>query len=274
MLGPVHPQARLSLGELRRQSRSARDAQMELAKRLSWRIYSHLGMPFLKGALWIGLTPNQLTWLSILVGLAAAALLAGGGYATGIVAAVLLQAMVAMDYADGALARLTGQTSLNGLYLASIAFDIVGPLLFFAIAWGVHRRGGSEWYLLAGFGGAMAYLFNRHFYNAKIVMAVIGDKTGLARALTNSAGEPPAGGGAGAGGRPRSWRAALLAVLDFPWPMRIFVNVLTVAALADRMAWLSIFYGIAYPVAVILVLRKEARSGLDWVYRWAGEVKP
>ena len=145
-MNPTYPDARLSLAELKRKSRDARDRYKSDSKSVSWRIYSYMGMPFLKCALWIGLSPHQVTLLGILSGFLACGLLAYGGYAAGIIAAVFLQAMVAIDYADGALARLTGRTSLSGLFFDLIAIDIVGSVLFFSIGWGLYRTHLTEWY--------------------------------------------------------------------------------------------------------------------------------
>ena len=76
------------------------------------------------GATWIfarlGWPPNAVTAGFIVCGLAAGAVLALGGLASAIVAAVLVQAYLLLDCADGELARWSGRTSATGVYLDGI----------------------------------------------------------------------------------------------------------------------------------------------------------
>jgi hypothetical protein len=94
-----------------------------------------------------GLTPNQVTTASMLIGALAAA-----GFATGqrwglIAGALLLQMSFTADCIDGQLARYTGQFSRSGAWLDSV-FDRAKEYLAFAgLAIGAGRMGDDVWLL-------------------------------------------------------------------------------------------------------------------------------
>jgi hypothetical protein len=106
-----------------------------------------------------GLTPNQVTLISVAVGVLAAA-----GFATGerpgmIAGALLLQAAFTLDCVDGQLARYSRQFSKLGAWLDSI-FDRTKEYVVFAgLAIGASRTGDPVW-LLAG--AALAMQTTRH----------------------------------------------------------------------------------------------------------------
>jgi len=76
------------------------------------------------GATWVfarlGWPPNAVTAGFIACGVAAGAVLALGGLASAIAAAVLVQAYLLLDCADGELARWSGRTSATGVYLDGV----------------------------------------------------------------------------------------------------------------------------------------------------------
>jgi archaetidylinositol phosphate synthase len=85
-------------------------------------------------------SPNQLTSLRLLVGLAAAAAFVPGTYLWSNVAALLLVVSNFLDHTDGELARMTGKTSRFG-HLYDLASDaLVTIALFVAIGAGVSAR--------------------------------------------------------------------------------------------------------------------------------------
>ena len=65
----------------------------------------------------LGLSPNQLTGLMILAGVAAGFALLIPGLTGAILAAVLVQVYLLLDCSDGEVARFTGRTSVTGVYL-------------------------------------------------------------------------------------------------------------------------------------------------------------
>ncbi|MGH8229431.1 MAG: CDP-alcohol phosphatidyltransferase family protein [Steroidobacteraceae bacterium] len=85
------------------------------------------------------ITPNHLTTVRLLVGLAGAAAFVPGTYGWSNLAALLVIASNFLDHADGELARMTGRTSRIG-HLYDLASDAaVTILLFVAMGIGVGR---------------------------------------------------------------------------------------------------------------------------------------
>jgi phosphatidylglycerophosphate synthase len=96
-----------------------------------------------------GFTPNQVTTVSLLIGLLAAAAFATGERWGLIAGAVLLQMAFTTDCVDGQLARYTRQFSKLGAWLDSV-FDRTKEYLVFAgLAIGASHQGDPVW-LLAG----------------------------------------------------------------------------------------------------------------------------
>jgi CTP:molybdopterin cytidylyltransferase MocA len=94
-----------------------------------------------------GFTPNQVTTVSVLIGLLAAIAFATGERWGMIVGAVLLQLSFTTDCVDGQLARYTRQFSKLGAWLDSV-FDRTKEYLAFAgLAIGAGRMGDPVWLL-------------------------------------------------------------------------------------------------------------------------------
>ncbi|MGK5530799.1 CDP-alcohol phosphatidyltransferase family protein [Streptomyces sp. URMC 129] len=87
------------------------------------------------------ITPNQLTYLMVLAGVAAGGVLLVPGPAGALLAALLIQLYLLLDCVDGEVARWRAQTSVTGVYL-----DRVGHYL-------------AEAALLVGFGVRAADVF-------------------------------------------------------------------------------------------------------------------
>jgi phosphatidylglycerophosphate synthase len=85
-------------------------------------------------------TPNDLTTVRLIVGLAAAAAFLPGTYGWSNIAALLLILSNFLDHTDGELARLSGKTSRFG-HLYDLASDaLVTVLLFVAMGAGIATR--------------------------------------------------------------------------------------------------------------------------------------
>jgi phosphatidylglycerophosphate synthase len=107
---------------------------------------------FTKLFLLLGCSPNVVTMVATLVGLAAAAGFAFGTYAAGIAAALLFQLSAVIDCCDGEVARLTFSESPFGAWLDIAMDNVVHMAIFAGIAWGAYlRQKGSpiEWIPLA-----------------------------------------------------------------------------------------------------------------------------
>ena len=89
-------------------------------------------------------SPNHLTTLRLIVGLAAALGFCPGTYGWSNIAALLLVISNFLDHTDGELARLTGKTSRFG-HIYDLASDaLITVLLFVAIGVGAAARPGVE----------------------------------------------------------------------------------------------------------------------------------
>ena len=109
-----------------------------------------------------GLTPNQVTVCSMLVGALAAA-----GFATGerwgmVAGAVALQVAFLLDCVDGQLARYTQCFSRVGAWLDSVFDRSKEYLVYAGLAIGASRNGDPQW-LLAG--AALALQTVRHAFD-------------------------------------------------------------------------------------------------------------
>ncbi|MFC4058005.1 CDP-alcohol phosphatidyltransferase family protein [Planomonospora corallina] len=100
------------------------------------------------------ITPNQTTWLMILTGLAAGAVLALPGLAAAVAAALLVQLYLLLDCSDGELARWTGRTSITGVYLDRVGHYFAEAALLIGLGF---RASATlpDWYTVAGFGAAL-----------------------------------------------------------------------------------------------------------------------
>ena len=89
-------------------------------------------------------TPNYLTTVRLLIGMAAAAAFIPGSYGWSNGAALLLILSNFLDHTDGELARMSGKTSRIG-HLYDLASDaVVTILLFIAIGVGVAAKPGTD----------------------------------------------------------------------------------------------------------------------------------
>ncbi len=106
-------------------------------------------------------TPNAITTLTLILGLLAAWLLAQGGDASHLGAALFVLACL-LDHADGELARLTGRASTFGHYYDLITDALVMTALFVGIGVGlgadVHGAATVSLGLIAGGAVALAVL--------------------------------------------------------------------------------------------------------------------
>jgi len=94
-----------------------------------------------KAFIWLGLSPNVITILSMVIGLAGAVCFAHDLYFWGVVGALLFQLSVIIDCCDGEVARLTFSESPFGQELDIIADNIVHMAIFASIAWGSYAQG-------------------------------------------------------------------------------------------------------------------------------------
>jgi phosphatidylglycerophosphate synthase len=107
-----------TIAELRAATQPASIFERNSGEHWAGRLYIRRASPYLTRLLLrTRITPNGVTWLMILVGLAAAAVLALPGLLAAIGAVALIQLQILLDCSDGELARWRDVRSTAGVYL-------------------------------------------------------------------------------------------------------------------------------------------------------------
>lgn len=100
------------------------------------------------------ITPNQITFLSVVVAAAACAIwILLPGYTWSVAAALVFELSFVLDCADGQLARLRRQASPIGHLLDFLMDELKAMLVIGAIAVRLWRESGDPWLLVAGLAG-------------------------------------------------------------------------------------------------------------------------
>ncbi|MER7712517.1 MULTISPECIES: CDP-alcohol phosphatidyltransferase family protein [Streptomyces] len=112
-----------SLPEVRRLTEKERDAWWTVL------LVDPVATPLVRWtAMWTRVTPNQITWAALVLGIGAAACFAQGDWQWLVAGAVVYHVSFILDCMDGKLARLTGKGSAFGAWLDYI-FDRVRVLV-------------------------------------------------------------------------------------------------------------------------------------------------
>src|SRR5216117_1858065 len=106
-------------------------------------------------------SPNQITIVSLAIGLGAAAAFAATDPRVVVAGLLAFHAHVLLDYVDGEVARCRGLTSVRGAYLDLITDRVTFPLFIFCSAAGAYRAVGDPLLLVAGFFGAFGLLLDK-----------------------------------------------------------------------------------------------------------------
>ncbi|GAA3130664.1 CDP-alcohol phosphatidyltransferase family protein [Nonomuraea salmonea] len=99
-------------------------------------------------------TPDQLTWVMTVAGVAAGFVLALPGLWAAVLAALLIQVYLLLDCSDGELARWTGKTSLAGVYLDRVGAYFAEAAVLAGLGWRASEVL-PDWYTVLGFAGAL-----------------------------------------------------------------------------------------------------------------------
>ncbi|MFI8090246.1 CDP-alcohol phosphatidyltransferase family protein [Streptomyces sp. NPDC086080] len=130
------------LAEVRRRTEKKRDAWWTVL------LVDPVATPLVRWtAKWTRVTPNQITWAALVLGLGAAACFAQGEWRWLVAGAVVYHASFILDCMDGKLARLTGQGSEFGGWLDYV-FDRIRVLICaIALMGGQYERTGDVAYV-------------------------------------------------------------------------------------------------------------------------------
>ena len=110
--------SRPSIAELRAATQPPRIFERNSGEHWAGRLYIRRVSPYATRLfLRLGLSPDAVTWLFVLVGIAAAALVALDGLLPVVGAFLLIQLQILLDCSDGEVARWQGRSSPRGIYL-------------------------------------------------------------------------------------------------------------------------------------------------------------
>ncbi len=146
------------------------------------------------------LSANQITFISLLFGLASAVVFSFGDYLWDLWGGVFLFVMYLLDHCDGEVARMKGQSSKFGAIFDTFVDWITHAAIFIGLGIGSHLALGHNWMNAAGWAAALGATIN---YG----IALYGD---LQKSKTASA---PTGQGSGASespDRPENWKETIL----------------------------------------------------------------
>ena len=133
--------SRPTVAELRAATQPASIFERNSGEHWAGKLYIRRLSPYLTRAL-LGLSPNTVTWLMIVVGVAAAGLLTLPGLVPAIGAFALIQLQIALDCSDGEIARWKGMSSPVGIYLDRLGHWLTETAL--PIALGIRADGGWD----------------------------------------------------------------------------------------------------------------------------------
>ena len=107
------------------------------------------------------ITPNQITALSLVFGLAAGVACLFGTYTSLLIGAFLLLVCYTLDNCDGEVARIKNMRSHFGMRFDTFVDWIVHTVFFVCLGWGATLATGQNWWLwtgiAAGVGGTINY---------------------------------------------------------------------------------------------------------------------
>jgi phosphatidylglycerophosphate synthase len=106
---------------------------------------------------WKILTPNRITFLSILVSLIASALIIWGTYPAFVLAAILINLSHIFDCMDGQMAQYRGMSSPFGSYYDKVTDQIKIFLFFAATAYAAYQKTGDITVIFLAFTGVSFY---------------------------------------------------------------------------------------------------------------------
>jgi phosphatidylglycerophosphate synthase len=107
------------------------------------------------------LHPNQITVVSLAVGLAGAFAFASTTPWVVLAGLLAYHLHVLLDYVDGEVARVRGETSVQGAYLDLVTDRITFPLLLFCAGVGAWRQTGQDATLLAAFAASFGLFLDK-----------------------------------------------------------------------------------------------------------------
>ena len=175
-----------------------------------------------------GVTANQVTIASAVIGLAGAASFMLGTYRAGLLGAVLLQLAYLLDYVDGEIARLRQSSSRRGYFLDLVTHAVIKTAIFLGASYGVFAAGRGPRILIWGFAASVASAATQALPSIAVVAG-----------LTDRAPGPR---------RRRTLATRIEAVICYLFESPGLFGLLLAGAVFDRIAVIVVAYGVAAPL--------------------------
>jgi len=147
-------------------------------------LYRPVAFLFVKAVYRSPITPNQVTFLSMLAGLVAAWFFSTGSAAVLSWAALFYAVANILDCSDGQLARLQKSGTLMGRVVDGVADYISSVAIFLSLGIGFTRNADPQWLLVigAGLGSAVHSFFFDH-YQGEFISTVRSEKNFLEKEI-------------------------------------------------------------------------------------------
>ena len=148
-------------------------------------LYRPLAFVFVKIVYRFPITPNQITFGSMLLGIGAGWSFAKGSYTAYICGGWLYAAANVLDCADGQLARLQHSGTLFGRVVDGVADYVASVAIFLGLGFGLQAAGNPQWLFVvaAGCSGALhAMVFDQ--YQSEFISIVRGERMFLSQEMT------------------------------------------------------------------------------------------
>lgn len=262
----------LTLREIRDKYQTPRYDAKKMNYWATRKIYSRLATPMVWLLLLTRITANQVTAGWVLLGLFSCYLFTLGNYWITILAALLIQLHITLDYVDGPIARIKKSSSADskrGLYIERVGHDLIYTIYFYCISIGALKKGlEPSFILILGFSASIGYFFYKYTRRAKIYCALI-HSSNKSEKENFAANEIELKKG---GAKRKSPLKKLYRKIQPIWDPVFFTIITLVAALFDLVYLLPIFYGLTYPLHFVISYVYQARIKDDWVYEWVKNV--
>jgi phosphatidylglycerophosphate synthase len=209
-----------------------------------------------------GVTPNQVTFASLVVGFVACLFFAVPGVWTMLAGALTLELYYVLDSVDGQLARISGRSSKAGAFFDVLGNYIVHPLVFVAIGYGQSVYAQALDPLLFGIAAGLGYLWLGMLWEVRgHVLFQSLRRTGMRPETAAPAETPDVPAPAGAAKRAFSFVHKLC---TYPTVMNVITLIAVVQLLSGGFgfySWMLLFYGCAMPAIAMAKIAKMMRSG-------------
>jgi hypothetical protein len=235
---------------------------------VTWNLYSRFATPIVWLLLPTHITANQVTAGWVVLGVFSCYLFTLGNYWITILAALLIQFHITLDYVDGPIARIRNSSSADtkrGLYIERIGHDLIYTIYFYCLSLGAIKKGLEPAFILTfGFLASIGYFFYKYTRRAKIFCTLIYNanknysEDAISNRLESSKKESPN----------RNTLKVLYKNIQPIWDPINFTLITLLFALFDLVYVLPIFYGVTYPIHFVISYAYQVRIKDDWVYEW------